>query len=146
MMNHNNQWRLFWPFICIFLSSGGLAQTQAQPQEALIHEMTGTLLGDYPLPKEVLVVVTLNDKTQHNQVVAKYQFHGDGLTLPIDFQLSYTQSSIRQNHRYRIQAEIFEQGHVRYRGAGTATDLALEPTVYDGRIQMVPAKKSASSH
>ncbi|KUI99636.1 hypothetical protein VRK_10820 [Vibrio sp. MEBiC08052] len=145
MMKYNNQWCLFLTLICIFLSRGGQAQTQAQPIESPIHNLTGTLLGDYPLPKKVFVVVTLNDQTQHNQVVAKYQFYGDGLTLPIDFQLSYAQSNIRQNHRYRIQAEIFERGHVRYTGAGSATELALEPSVYDGQIRMASVK-SASSH
>ncbi|SHF96884.1 YbaY family lipoprotein [Vibrio gazogenes] len=107
--------------------------------------MTGTLLGDNPLPKNVFVVVTLNDQTQHDQVVARYQFHGNGLTLPLDFQLAYSDSNIRQNHRYRIQAEIFERGHVRYVGAGMAAELALESSVYDGQIQMT-AVKSASSH
>ncbi len=144
-MNHNNQWPLFLTLICVFFSIGGQAQAQMQPTDPVIHKMTGTLIGDYPLPNDVFVVVSLNDQTQHNQVVAKYKFHGDGLTLPIDFQLAYSESNIRQNHRYRIQAEIFEQGHLRYTGAGNAAELALEPDVYDGQIRMTPVN-SASSH
>ncbi|SIO95178.1 hypothetical protein VSP9026_02917 [Vibrio spartinae] len=143
MMKHNNQWYLLLPLLCVFLSSAG--QAQAQRHESRIHHMTGTLLGDYPLPEHVFVVVTLNDQTQHDQVIAKYQFHGDGLTLPIDFQLAYSGANIRHNHRYRIQAEIVERGHVRYVGEGMAAELAPEPSVYDGQIQMTLVK-SASSH
>ncbi|ASA54850.1 YbaY family lipoprotein [Vibrio gazogenes] len=145
MMKPNNQWCLLLSLLCVFLSSAGQAHSQTQAHEPRIEHMTGTLLGDYPLPKNVFVVVTLNDQTQHDQVIAKYQFHGDGLTLPIDFQLAYSDSNIRPNHRYCIQAKIFERGNVRYFGTGMATELALEPSVYDGQIQMT-AVKSASSH
>ncbi|MDW6003564.1 YbaY family lipoprotein [Vibrio mangrovi] len=136
-MNYKNQWRIFLVVLGVFFGSGEV-MAQSQPVNE-IENMSGSLTGAYQLPKNAFVVVTLNDQSQQNRVIAKYQFYADDLSLPLNFQLSYFQSKIQDGHLYRIQAVVLDHGDILYWGAGAASELIAQPRVYDDQIRMVPA-------